>query len=382
MYIIDSKRTPIGKFLGSLSNLSATELAQPLFAYFLKKYPFLKTHTNEVILGNVLSAGVGMNPARIAAIAGGMHYSVPAYTINHVCASSMNAVTQGWRAIRAGQADLVLAGGMESMSQAPYLLKGGRKGLKYGQQELIDSLHYDGLFCSITQEIMGINVERIAKKYAVTRAMQDRFALESHKRAVAAQKHQVFDREVVAIAGLTADETPRPDTTLAKLSALKPGFRKNGTVTAGNASTLNDGASLMLLASDAAVTAYHLKPMAKILDAVFAGVQPEYMGMGPKRAIELLLKRNALNIPDIDLFEINEAFAVQVIAVMRELKLKPSHVNIYGGAIALGHPLGMSGARIIGSLVNGLKHTKSKLGIASLCVGGGQGAAVLIENLL
>lgn len=379
MYIIDAKRTPIGKFLGSLSNLSATELTKPLFQYFLKTYPFLKTNTDEVILGNVLSAGVGMNPARVASIHGGMHYSVPAYTINHVCASSMNAVTQGWRAIIAGEADVILAGGMESMSQAPYLLKGGRKGLKYGQQELIDSLHHDGLFCSITQEIMGINVERIAKKYKVSRAVQDKFALESHRKAVAARK--ILSKEILEIAGLKVDEGPRPDTTLAKLAGLRPGFSKTGTVTAGNASTLNDGAALILLVSESAVKTHKLKPLAKIVDTVFAGVQPEYMGMGPKRAIELLLKRNKLKIGNIDLFEINEAFAVQVIAVMQELKLKPGKVNMYGGAIALGHPLGMSGARIIGSLISGLKHTKGMFGIASLCVGGGQGAAVLIENL-
>ncbi len=375
------KRTPVGKFLGSLSGLSAPELAKPLFSYFLSKYPYLKNKTDEVVIGNVLSAGIGMNPARIAAMLGGVDESVPSYTVNHVCASGMNAIIQAFRSIRAGDTHIVLAGGMESMSQAPYLLKGARKGLKFGSQTLIDSLQHDGLYCSLCHGAMGVTAENVAKKYAISRASQDRYALSSHQKAVLAQEHRIFANEIIAIEELKADECPRKETSLEKLASLKAVFKDGGTVTAGNSSSINDGAALALLASEKAVQTYGLKPMARIIDYVFIGLKPELMGMGPKLAIEKLLKKNSLSLNDIDLFEINEAFASQILAVIQELKINDSKVNIYGGAIAFGHPLGMSGARIIGTLITGLKQIKGKLGIASLCVGGGQGAAILLENI-
>ncbi len=381
MYIVDIKRTPVGRFLGSLSHLSAPQLAKPLFSYFLNTYPYLKKKTDEVVMGNVLSAGIGMNPARMAAFEGGISFSVPAYTINQVCASGMNSVIQGFRSIRLGDADLVLAGGMESMSQAPYLLKGARSGFKFGSQGLIDSLQNDGLYCSLSHEVMGVTAENVARRYVIGREAQDRYALESHRKAVKAQEEGVFSEQIIATAELQVDEGPRADTSFKKLTSLKPVFKSGGSVTAGNSSTINDGAALALLTSEKALKKYGLKPMAKILDTVFVGLKPELMGMGPKYAIQKLLKRNGLSVSDIDLFEINEAFAVQVLAIIQELKLKPGKVNIYGGAVALGHPLGMSGTRIIGSLMTGLKRTKGKLGIATLCVGGGQGAAVLIENI-
>lgn len=380
MYIIDIKRTPVGKFLGSLSGLSAPEIAKPLFSYFLNKYPYLKNKTDEVIMGNVLSAGIGMNPARIAASLGGIDNSVPSYTINHVCASGMNAIIQAFRSIKGGN-NLVLAGGMESMSQAPYLLKGVRKGLKYGSQTLVDSLQHDGLYCSLCHELMGVTAENVANKYAIERLAQDCYALSSHQKAVSAQEKHVFANEIIELTELKADEGPRKETSLEKLASLKTVFQDNGTVTAGNSSTINDGAALALLASKKTVQTYKLKPMARIVDYVFVGLEPELMGMGPEIAIAKLLKRNSLSQKNINLFEINEAFASQVLAIIQELKIDAAKVNIYGGAIAVGHPLGMSGARIIGTLITGLKQTKGKLGIAALCVGGGQGVAILLENI-
>ena len=380
MYIVDIKRTPVGKFLGSLSSLSAPELARPLFTFFLKKYPFLKNKTDEVILGNVLSAGIGMNPARIAAFKGGISNSVPSYTVNQVCASGMNAIIQGFRSIKSGDANLILAGGTESMSQSPYLLARTRK-LKLGSEELVDSLENDGLYCSLSQELMGGTAENVAKKYRIKRKDQDQFALESHQKAVSAQKNGAFSQEIIEVNGIKTDEGPRPDTTLQKLNSLKPVFNPLGTVTAGNASSINDGAVLSLLASGEAIKKYGLKPMAKILDTVFIGLDPKLMGMGPKFAIEKLSKKRSLGIKDIDLFEINEAFAASTLAVIRELKIPKDKLNVNGGAIAIGHPLGASGARIILSLITTLKRSKKKLGIASLCVGGGQGVAMLVENL-
>jgi len=381
MYIIDIKRTPIGKFLGSLSNLSAPELTKPLFSYFLEKYPYLKKGTDEVIMGNVLSAGIGMNPARIAAVEGGISESVPAYAVSHVCASGINAIVQGFRAIRAGDADIILAGGMESMSNAPFLLNGSRKGMRFGSRTLVDSLAHDGLCCSLLHKMMGNVAEQMAEKYKIDRKSQDLFSLKSHQKALSAQKSNVFSSEIIEMEELKEDECPRSDTSLEKLSALKTVFKENGTVTVGNACPINDGAALSFIASDIAVKKYRLKPIARILDAAFVGLQPNIMGMGPKYAIEKLLKRNSLDMRDIDLFEINEAFAAQVLSVIRGLRVDERKLNIYGGAIAIGHPIGMSGVRIIGSLITGLKNTSGKLGMASLCVGGGQGAAILIENL-
>ena len=381
MYLIEVKRTPIGKFLGTLSHLSAPQLTQPLFAHFLAKYPFLKTQTDEVIMGNVLSAGIGMNPARIAASLGGLSYQVPSYTLNQVCASSMSAVIQACRSIRAAAAHLILAGGMESMSQAPHLLHGVRQGIKYGSISLVDSLAHDGLYCSLSHLSMGGTAEIVAQKYKISRNAQDNYALRSHRLAVQAQKHGLLAQEIIPLLSLATDEGPRPNTSIKKLRFLKPAFKTNGTVTAGNASSLNDGASLTLVASKTAVNRYDLKPQAKIIDGVFVGVRPELMGLGPIAAIQSILKRNALSLKDIDVFEINEAFAVQVLTVMQVLKIPQSRVNRHGGAIALGHPLGMRGVLIIGSLINVLRQTGGRRGIASLCIGGGQGAAVLIEIL-
>ncbi len=381
MYVVDVKRTPVGKFLGSLSNLTAPELTKPLFSYFIDKYPFLHKETDEVIMGHVLSAGEGMNPARQASVGGGISVSVPSYGISHVCASGMNAVIQASRGIRAGDVDLVLAGGMENMSKAPFLLENVRKGFRYGERALIDSLQHDGLCCGLRNEIMGVVAEYMTKKYNISRKKQDEFSLNSHRKAIKAQKNKVFSTEIIKTLEISSDEGPRSDTTLQKLSSLKPAFKNDGSVTVGNSSTINDGAALSLLASENALKKYGLKPIARVVDYSFVGLDPKDMGMGPKYAIEKLLKKNSLSLKDIDLFEINEAFAVQVLSVVSSLKIDETKLNIYGGAISIGHPLGMSGVRIIGTLINGLKRTNGELGIASLCVGGGQGGAVLIENI-
>ena len=382
MYIVDIKRTPVGKFLGSLSHLTAPELAKPLFDNFLERYEFLKNDTDEIILGNVLSAGVGMNPARIAALHGGMSNSVPAYTINQVCGSGLNAIHQGFRAISMGDASLVIAGGMESMSQAPHVVRKMRSGVKYGSSEILDTIMCDGLYCTLSGKLMGDTAEILAKKYKISRARQDAFSLQSHKRAIAALKDmKKFFPDLISVDSLVLDEGPRSDTSLEKLSALKPIFDANGSVTAGNASSMNDGAALALLASEKAVKKYNLEPKVKIKDVVQVGLDPELMGMGAQLAIDALLKRNNLSIQDIGVFEINEAFAAQTLAVLEELKIPEEKVNIYGGALAIGHPLGMSGTRIVGSLVNAMKNNDCKLGIASVCVGGGQGVGILLENI-
>jgi acetyl-CoA C-acetyltransferase len=343
MYIVDVKRTPIGKFLGKFANLPAPQLASPLFTYFINKYSFLKNNTDEVIMGNVISAGIGLNPARLVAYQGGIKYTVPSYTVNHACASGLNAIIQGFRSIITGNAELVLAGGMESMSSAPYLVKGARHGLKFGSYRLIDSLENDGLYCSLSDALMGATAENVARKFKIKRKQQDQYALVSHIKALAAQKNKVFSSDIIALAGGKADEGIRQDTSINKLSALKPAFKRNGTVTAGNSSSLSDGAALSLLASEKALKKYHLKPKARILDSVFVGIKPEIMGMGPKFAIEKLLKKRSLSLGDIDLFEINEAFAAQVLAVINDLKIDTNKVNIYGGAIALGLRFGMCG---------------------------------------
>ena len=381
MYIIDTKRTPIGKFMGSLSSFSAPELTKPLFRYFLETYPFLRSKTDEVILGNVLSAGIGMNPARIAAFYGGLSKSVPSYTINHVCASGMTAIIQAARAIHSNDADLILAGGMESMSQAPFILPGVRAGFRFGSKTLIDTLENEGLYCSLTHQSMGMTAENISSKFKIDRKSQDQYAQRSHKKASLALEEKVYTADILGIGNITRDEGLRPDASLSKLAKLNPVFTPNGSVTAGNASSISDGAALLFLASQNGVEKHSLTPIAKIIDYVSVGIDPEFMGMGAQVAIQKLVKKNKLQLSDIDIFEINEAFAAQVLAVIDVLNLPIKKVNIYGGAIAVGHPLAASGTRIVMNAITALKQTKGKRAIASVCVGGGQGVAMLLENL-
>lgn len=381
MYIIDYKRTPFGKFLGNLNLYSATELTHPIFKHFIDNYPILQRGTDLVVLGNVLSAGLGMNPARIAGIKGGISKKTPAITINQVCASSLTALIYGHQAIAANEANIVIAGGMESMSNAPHLITGLRRRLKMGNMKITDSLISDGLRCSLANQLMGETAENIARKYAISRHDQDNYASNSHRKACKAQKLGLIKHEIIDTHGVITDEGPRCDTNYSKLSSLRPVFNNKGSVTAGNASTLSDGAGLMILASKRAVKRYSLKPIAKILHYAMVGLQPKFMGMGPELAIRTILKKAHLTVKNIDIFEINEAFSVQVLAVINQLNIPSSKVNLMGGAIAYGHPLGASGVRIVGSLINSLRLKQKKLGIASLCVGGGQGVAILIERI-
>lgn len=381
MYLIDYLRTPIGKFLGSLAPLSAPSLAIPLIQEFVRRYPVISQKTDQVILGQVIGAGTGMNPSRLAAVKGGLAVTTPAFTINQVCASGMSALIQGHQAITTGTADLIIAGGMESMSNAPYILSGARQGFRFGHHPVRDSLKTDGLVCGLTGQIMGLTGEYLAHKYAISRQDQDKFSLFSHRQALAFQAKPIYYQHVIPVGGLTLDEGPRPDTSLKRLADLKPVFKANGTVTAGNASTLNDGAAAFLLASPKAVKRYALKPKAKILGTAMVGVPPRVMGLGAKFAIERLLKTAGIAQNAVDLWEINEAFAAQVLAVVKLLDLNPTKLNLAGGAIALGHPLGMSGARIVGQLLLNLDQANLRFGVASICVGGGQGAAILIERL-
>lgn len=379
-YILDIKRTPMGKFLGGLSEQTAPELASLIIKYFANRYDFLTYETAEVILGNVIGAGIGQNPARMAAYRAGLKESIPAMTLNHVCGSGLTAIIQATRSVRTGDARCVVAGGMESMSKAPHLLPNYRKGLKYGNDTITDSLYNDGLYCSLAECLMGVTAENIARKYKISRERQDRYALKSHQKAIEAIVKGYFKPEILT-AKIDTDEAPRVDTTLLKLAALPTVFEKGGSVTAGNSSGLSDGAAVAVIVGEELVITQKLTPMAKILAYSYTGLDPKYMGMGAYHAVRKMLLETKLGIGDVDLFEINEAFAAQTIAVIEKLELEEQKVNVSGGAIALGHPLGASGARVLTTLVYNLKRLKKKYGIASLCIGGGQGVAMLIENI-
>jgi len=389
MYIIDVKRTAIGRFLGALSETNAIDIALPLFNFFIKKYPFLINETDEIILGNVLSTGLGQNIARKISYESGISKLTPAFTINHVCGSGLTSIIQGFKSIKLNESDIVICGGVESMSNAVHYLPSYRKGNKLGNGDVIDSLTHDGLYCSLSNMTMAETADILAKKYGVSREEQDQYAYYSHQKALTAQKNKFFDNEIVPIqvhgkTGLTEfiiDEQPRSDTSIEKLAKLKPLNRSEGTITAGNASGINDGAALCLLASERLVNKYQLKPMAKIIEYDYIGTDPELMGLGAYYSIKRLLIKAKMNINKIDLFEINEAFAAQALRVINLLNINQENVNINGGAIALGHPLGASGARILTTLIYNLLLTKTTLGVASLCIGGGQGVSILVQKL-
>lgn len=348
--------------------------------------PKLKHEVDEVILGNVLSAGLGQNPARIVASKANFKHTIPAYTVNKVCGSGLKSIVLGSQAILLGDADLVVSGGMEGMSNAPYLLNNHRFGVKLANQTIIDSMIHDGLFCSLTEQTMGLTAEKIAKKYKISRKEQDKFALKSHRKAINAIDKGIFDEEIVPFqptsseAIFKTDEQPRRNTNLKLLSKLKSVFKHNGTVTAANSSSINDAASIVLLGSKKIVEKHKIKPLAAVRGYDYIGTDPHYMGLGAYYAAKKLLSRYNLKVSDIDLWEINEAFASQAIAVMNLLKVDSKKVNVNGGAIALGHPIGASGARILTTLVYEMKRRGRRYGIATLCIGGGQGIAILVEN--
>ena len=384
--VVDCRRTAIGSFLGSLQDVSAVELGATVARSVLRGVE--ARDVADVIVGNVLQAGQGMNPARQIALAAGLPVSAPGMTVNRVCGSGMQAVISAVQAIAAGDGRLYLAGGVESMSRAPFLVPQMRRGQKLGDTTMIDSMVNDGLTDPTHRYHMGITAENVAAQYGVSRADQDAFALESHRRAAAAQDSGAFDAEIVPVVvpsrkgpvEVTRDEGIRRDTSLEVLGKLKPAFKPDGSVTAGNASSLNDGAAMLTVCDADYATAHGLSPMAEIVSYATVGVDPSVMGIGPAAAVPMALERAGLAIGDIDLFELNEAFAAQSLAVVRSLGLPAEKVNVSGGAIALGHPIGASGARVLVSLIHALRSGKGTLGVASLCIGGGMGIAVVVRS--
>lgn len=386
--ILSACRTPIGGFGGSLKDISAVELGAVVIREALTRAGMPAAALDDVILGCVLQAGAGMNVARQAALRAGVPPAVPAETVNRVCGSGLQAVVHAAEAIRAGAASVVVAGGTESMSNAPYLLKGARWGYRMGHGEAVDSMLAEGLTCAMEAIHMGITAEEVAHKFGVSRTDQDAFAAESQSRAARAVGDGSFASETVAVEipqkrgeprRFETDEYPRADSTLEKLGALKPAFKKDGTVTAGNASGLNDGASALVVASADAARERDRTPLARILSYAVAGVEPRIMGIGPVPAVRKAAERAGLRLTDIDLFELNEAFAAQSVAVVRELGIDRGKVNVNGGAIALGHPIGASGARVLTTLVHALRRRRLRYGVASLCIGGGMGIAMVVD---
>jgi acetyl-CoA C-acetyltransferase len=382
-------RTAVGSFGGALKEVPATELGRIVIESAIERAGIDREEVEEVIMGNVLGAGIGMNPARQSAIAAGIPDRVPSFTVNKVCGSGLKAVALAAQAIAAEDADLIVAGGMESMSGAPYLLKKARWGYRLGHDEIVDSLLSEGLTCAMASCHMGVTAENIVAKLSVSREAQDEFAAESQRRAQAAIAAGLFDEEIVPVmvpqkkgeaVDFKVDEYPRAGTTVDKLAGLRPAFQKDGTVTAGNASGINDGAAALVVASEQRARLMELAPMAKIVSYATAGVDPRYMGMGPVPAIERALEKAGLALKDIDLFELNEAFAAQSLAVLDELGLDSSRVNVNGGAIALGHPIGASGARILVTLLHEMRRRDARRGLAALCIGGGQGIAMIVER--
>jgi acetyl-CoA C-acetyltransferase len=391
--ILSAVRTPIGKYLGGLSEVPAPELGAKMMKEALRRAGVAPATVDEVIMGNALQAGVGQNPARQAALKAGLPDSIAAYTVNKVCGSGLKAVMLAAQAIKAGDAQVIVAGGMESMSRAPYLLFGARTGWKYGDQKVADAMIHDGLWCPFENWHMGEAAEHIATKCGVSRADQDRFAARSHQRAAAAWERGAFNAETmsISVAGrdgkrsasstLTRDEGIRSDSTAEALAKLKPAFRPEGTVTAGNASMLSDGAAALVVASARAAEKINVKPLAKIIAYATSGVAPKDIFIAPVPAVRMALEKAGLAIKDIDLFEINEAFAAQMLACTRELKMDEERVNVHGGAIALGHPIGASGARVLTTLLYALQQRGGQRGVASLCLGGGNAVAMVVERM-
>jgi acetyl-CoA C-acetyltransferase len=387
-FILSAVRTPIGKYLGSLAELSAPQLGSMVVREALRRAGALEAQIDEVILGNVLQAGVGQNPARQAALKAGLPDTIAAFTVNKVCGSGLKAVMLAAQAIRAGDADLLVAGGMESMSGAPYLLFGARNGWKYGDQKVVDAMIHDGLWCAFENWHMGEAAEHIAKKCGVTRVDQDRFAAQSHQRAAGAWERGAFNAETIPVnlgsgpkaKTLSRDEGIRPDTTLETLAKLKPSFRPDGSVTAGNASMLSDGAAALVIGSQRVAEKLGAKPLARIVAYATSGVAPKDIFIAPVSAVRQVLDRAGLAMKDIDLFELNEAFAAQMLACEKELHLDESRVNVNGGAVALGHPIGASGARVLVTLLYALEQRGLRRGLASLCLGGGNAVAMVVER--
>jgi len=378
-------RTPIGKYGRGFRNVEAVKLGSLVVAEAVARAGLVSADVEEVILGNVIQAGLGQNPARQAALLGGLPDRVAAVTVNKVCASGMKSVAIASDAIRAGSAEVVVAGGMESMSRAPYLVKEARWGIGYNHVEFLDAMVHDGLWDAYNRFHMGVTGEIVSERFHVTREDQDAFALESHRRAARATSEGRFKAETLPVdvpgAGrVDADEGVRPDTSLEKLARLSPVFREGGLVTAGNASQLSDGASAMVVLSREAADRHGVAPLARIVDYVTAGTKPEWVMEAPIPAVRKLLKKTGLSIEDFDLVEHNEAYAAASLAVMRELGIPHDRLNVNGGAVALGHPLGCSGARILTTLAYAMRERNAKRGLATLCLGGGNAMAMILER--
>ncbi|MGN2341729.1 acetyl-CoA C-acetyltransferase [Streptococcus dysgalactiae] len=388
--IVEALRTPIGAFGGSFKSVSAVELGTTVLKKILDKTQVKPEMVDEVILGNVLHAGLGQNVARQVAVHSGIPEDKTAFTLDMVCGSGLKAIQLAAQSIMLGDADIVIAGGVENMSQAAYVSTQHRFGQRLGNSQLIDTLVHDGLTDAFNNYHMGITAENVAQKYGISREEQDQFALESQEKAAKALEHHRFADEIVPVSVpqrrkdpliVTTDEYPKVDTILEKLQQLRPAFLpKEGTVTAGNASGINDGAALLMLMTEEKALELGLTPLVTIESYASAGVAPELMGTGPIPATQKALKKAGLTISDLDLVESNEAFAAQSLAVLKDLKLNPEIVNVNGGAIALGHPIGASGARILVTLIHEMKKRQVTRGLATLCIGGGQGTAVIVKN--
>jgi acetyl-CoA C-acetyltransferase len=388
--IVSAVRTPSGKFLGALKDLPATALGALVVREAVARAGIEPGLVDECIMGNVLQAGNGQNPARQAALNGGLDNRVAAMTINKVCGSGLKAVMLAAQGIATGDIDVAVAGGMESMSNAPYLLPRVREGLRMGDSTVVDSMIADGLWCSFDNCHMGMTGEVVAEKYGVARTDQDRYAAESHRKAAQATREGWFRDEILPVdvpqrkgapVVVDRDEPIREDTSEAALAALKPAFKKDGTVTAGNAPGVNDAAAaVVVMAADLARTR-GITPLARIVGQATSGLQPKFVMMTPVEAVRKVASKVGWNLADVELFEINEAFSVQLVAVMRELGIDPQKVNVNGGAVALGHPIGASGARVLTTLLYAMKRRQARRGIASLCLGGGNGVALAVERI-
>jgi len=388
--IVSACRTPVGKFLGSLKGLQGTDLGAIAVKEAVRRADLRPEQVDEVIMGNVLTAGVGQNPARQAALKGGLPVTVPALTVNKVCGSGLKAVALAAQAIRANDHEVLVAGGMESMSNAPFLVRGAREGLRLGHGELVDSMVYDGLWDVYENFHMGCCGEAVAEKYEISRQAQDEYALGSHRKAIAAIDAGKFKAEIVPVPVpqrkgpavlFDTDESPRRDSSIEALARLKPAFKEGGSVTAGNAPGVNDGASALVVMSEERAAGAGKKPLAEIVAYASSGIEPKMVMMAPVLAVTRVLEKAGWRTDEVDLFELNEAFSVQAVALLRELKLKPERVNVHGGAVALGHPIGCSGARVLTTLLYALADRKAKRGVAALCLGGGNAVAMAIRAL-
>jgi acetyl-CoA C-acetyltransferase len=388
IYLVAALRTPIGKFGGGLASLTAAQLGTESAKATLARSGIDPNAVDEVIFGNARQAGVGPNVARQVAIKSGLRHEVPAYTVNQACGSGLRAIMNAADQIRLGHANVILAGGTESMSNTPYLLPRARWGYRMGNDEIIDGMVRDGFMCPLADEMMGSTAETLAERYGISRDEQDRYAVASQQKAARAYEENRFADEIapVTVAGrkgdtiIDKDEHPRFDATLDSMAKLPPVFREGGSVHAGNSSGVTDGASSMLVAGEAAVAQHKLTPMARIVGYAQAGVDPKIMGIGPVPATRKLLDETGLTLDAVDLIELNEAFAAQVIACDRELHFDPAKLNVHGGAIALGHPIGCTGARITTTLLHALQSHDKKLGLATLCISGGMGLSLLVER--